>query len=129
VIVLDSAAAVDYLARLGPGDWVAEQILADPDLHAPHLIDVEVIGALRRLVSAGALVAARARRALEDLRDLDVVRYGHLPFLERMWQLRAHVTMSDAAFVALAEALGATLVTTDRKLAGAHGLRSTVLAP
>lgn len=129
MIVLDSSAAVDYLAGLEPSEWVAEQLLADPDLHAPHLIDIEVAGALRRLAAAGWFSATRAHRALDDLADLGVTRYPHVPLLERIWELRASLTVADAAFVALAEGLRATLVTTDGALARAPGHRAQVRTP
>jgi predicted nucleic acid-binding protein len=119
LIVLDSSAATDYLARLDPGEWVAEQLLRDPDLHAPHLLDVEVVNALRGLVLQRRLSLRAARAAVDDLADLDLVRYPHLALLDRIWTLRGPLTAYDATFVALAEELGATLVTTDRRQANA----------
>jgi predicted nucleic acid-binding protein len=130
LIVLDSSAAVDYLVGTEPqGDWVEACIRADDDLHAPYVVDVEVAGALRRLVLSGELARTVARRALADLEALDLRRYPHLPFVPRMWQLRDHIQAADACFVALAEALDATLVTTDRRLAAAPGSRARILAP
>jgi predicted nucleic acid-binding protein len=129
VIVLDTSAAVDYLVRLGEGDWVEERLEADPDLHAPHIIDVEVVGALRRLVRHGDLSAKRAEQALRDLLALDLARYSHRPFLGRMWELRENLTASDAIFIALAEALSADLVTTDRGLASAPEIGVRILTP
>jgi predicted nucleic acid-binding protein len=130
LIVLDSSAAVDYLVGTEPlGDWVEACIRADDDLHAPYVVDVEVVGALRRLVLSGELARAVARRALADLEALDLRRYPHLPFVPRMWQLRDNIHAADACFVALAEALDATLVTTDRRLAAAPGSRARILAP
>jgi len=129
VIVLDSSAAVDYLLGLRFSDWVADRLIEDSDLHAPHLIDVEVVGALRRLVNHGDVTATHARQALADHFSLRLIRYPHLPFLERMWELRRNLTASDAVFVALAEALGADLVTTDRALASAPGVRAAIVTP
>jgi predicted nucleic acid-binding protein len=129
LIVLDSSAAVDYLARRAPGDWVAEQIFAEPTLHAPHVLDVEVVSALRRLVRTASIAEATAAAALARLLQLDVTRYPHLPLIPRMWELRAVASASDAAFVALAESLDAVLVTTDARLARTHGLRVEILAP
>jgi predicted nucleic acid-binding protein len=130
LIVLDSSAAVDYLVGTEPlGDWVEARITADDDLHAPHVVDVEVVGALRRLVLAGELARTVARQALADLGALNLRRYPHLPFVPRVWQLRDNVPAADACFVALAEALDATLVTTDRRLAAASGVRARILAP
>ena len=90
MIVLDSSAAVDYLVGYEPqATWVAEQILADSDLHAPHVFDLEVIGAIRRAALKGDLSRARARQIVSDLIDLDIARYPHLPFIEKIG--RAHV--------------------------------------
>lgn len=127
--MIDSSAAVDLLARRAPGEWVAEQILLEPSLHAPHVLDVEVVAALRSLVLRGELEAPTAGAALKRLAQLDVSRYPHLPLVGRMWQLRATVTAADAAFVALAELLDAVLLTTDARLARAPGIRATVLVP
>jgi predicted nucleic acid-binding protein len=129
MIVLDSSAAVDYLSGRGPGEWVEERLLGGAELHAPHLIDVEVTGALRRRVQRGELSRSLAEQALADLADLDMTRYPHLPFLARAWELRENLTVADAIFVALAEALDAALVTTDTALAGAPGVRARIEAP
>ena len=81
---------------------------------------------LRRLVAQGLLSVDRAGDARTDYADLAILRYPHLPFLDRIWELRANLTASDAAFVALSEALGAPLVTTDARLAAAPGHRAHV---
>lgn len=93
------------------------------DVHAPHLIDIEVVSAIRRLERMGRLTRDRAAEALEDLRDLAIRRYPHLGLIERIWQLRHNVTTADAAYIALAEALDAPLITADARLARApaHG--------
>jgi predicted nucleic acid-binding protein len=129
VIVLDSSAAIDYLIGRGAGEWVETQLRDLDEVHAPHLLDVEVVGALRRRLQAGELSRRRAQDALADFQDLRVRRYPHRPFLHRMWELRDNLTASDAVFVALAEALAFPLVTTDRALATAPGPRIPVLAP
>ena len=130
MIVLDSSAAVDYLVRhRDQGDWVADQLHADGDLHAPHLIDVEVVAALRALVSHGAISPERGARALESLLGLDLARYPHLPFARRMWSLSANHSAADAVFIALAQALDAPLVTTNAHLAQAPNLPVQVRVP
>ncbi len=129
MIVLDSSAAVEFLVGRDLGVWVETQLAADPDLHAPHLIDVEVASALRKLVRLGEIGESFARRALTDFADFDLARYPHLPFLGRIWQLRTNLTAPDATYVALTESLGATLVTTDRRFARAPALRTRVIAP
>jgi len=93
---------------------------------APHLIDVEVLAAWRRLAGTGRLEEQRAELARSDLRSLAIERVPHGPLLERAWELRANLTAYDATYVALAELLDAALVTADEKLAGAPGLRCTV---
>ena len=84
---------------------------------------------LRRFVHGGLLGPARARLALDDFVDLDLKRYAHLPFLDRIWELRVNLTTSDATFVALAEALAAPLVTTDRRLGRAPTKHVTIVTP
>ncbi len=88
-------------------------------LHAPDLIDLEVCQTLRRYVRSQELSAARAETALDLLGQLDLNRYSHVPLLPRIWQLRDNLTAYDGAYVALAEALGATLLTCDERLARA----------
>ena len=81
---------------------------------------------LSRFVAAGRISADRGREALDDFLDLAVVRYPHDVLAARMWELRDNLTAYDAMYVALAEALGAPLITTDRRLAGAAGIRCVV---
>jgi len=95
-------------------------------LHAPHLLDIEVTQVLRRLVRQKEIALARADQALEDLSHLVLERHDHLSLVPRVWQLRDSLTAYDAAYVALAEALDAPLLTSDAKLAGAHGHRATI---
>jgi predicted nucleic acid-binding protein len=122
LIVLDASATLELLLRTHRGDRVAAWISpASQTLHAPHLLDLEVTQVLRRYTSAGDIEPERAREALEDLMALGIHRYAHEPMLQRIWQLRTNLTAYDAAYVALAEALGATLVTSDARLAGAPG--------
>ena len=122
MIVLDASAAVALVLRLPLGEEVGQR-LADPDeaVHAPHLLGVEVAQVVRRYVHRGELRAERGDEALSDLADLDVVRHPHEPLLARMWRLRDNMTAYDAAYVALAEALDAPLLTLDARLADAPG--------
>jgi predicted nucleic acid-binding protein len=129
LIVLDSSAAVDYLVgHRHQAEWVRARLLEDDDIHVPHLLDVEVVGAIARLVRTRGITVALAEQALLDLANLDVSRYPHLLLVQRMWDLRANVTAYDAAFVALAETLDAPLVTTDQRLAQAPGLDVEIVA-
>ncbi len=129
MVVADTSAVIDYLLGTPQAGWVATLIEPEARLHAPHVLDVEVLGVLRRYVRLGDAAVDRAEAALDDLADLAITRYSHLPFLPRMWQLRDNVSPRDAAFVALAEALGASLLTTDRRLARTPGLEIEILTP
>jgi predicted nucleic acid-binding protein len=95
--------------------------LRNESLHTPHLLDLEVGQVLRRLVREAAVSAQRADEAIQDLLDLRVARYPHLLLLPRIWQLRHNFSAYDAAYVVLAEELGATLITRDARLASASG--------
>lgn len=126
MIVVDASIVVTALADDGADGARARQRLLADRLVAPHLIDVEVLAAWRRLAGTGRLEEQRAELARSDLRSLAIERVPHGPLLERAWELRANLTAYDATYVALAELLGAALVTADEKLAGAPGLRCTV---
>lgn len=127
MIVVDASALLELLLQTPLGTRVEARLLRDDEeFHAPHLIDVEVTQALRRLVRAGEVSAHRAAEAIEDLVDLDLHRHAHLDFLTRAWKLRENVTAYDAMYVALAEALGATVVTCDTRLAKAPGHRARI---
>lgn len=133
MIVLDASAAVDVLLNFGPAaPQVRERIRGEDagesrqSLHVPHLFEVEVLHALRRLVLNGEIPQSRGLRAVRLLSSMRLTRYPHAAFVERIWELKENVSAYDAAYVALAEALGAPLVTTDGRLAKAPGLRARV---
>jgi predicted nucleic acid-binding protein len=121
VLVVDTSAVIAALAAADPPLELLERLASDNDLHAPHLIDVEFLHALRRLCFSGDMSEDRAADARVDFRDLAVVRYPHEELTDRIWELRHNLTAYDAAFVALAEALEAPLVTVDGRLATAPG--------
>ena len=116
------------LLNFGPAAGRLRERIAQPDetLHVPHLFDVEVLNVLRRHALRGALSEARARLALRRLSGAALDRYPHGPLVARIWDLRDNLTAYDAAYVALAEALDAPLVTTDDRLARASGHRARV---
>jgi predicted nucleic acid-binding protein len=127
VIVVDASAVLEILLRTPAARRVEKRLFPGGEsLHAPHLLDVEVAQVLRRNVLAGTMEAGRGREALEVLAALPVTRYPHTVFLERIWDLRHNVTAYDAAYLALSEALRATLVTRDARLASVPGLAATV---
>ncbi len=120
MIVVDASALVRYLARVGDdARWVVGRLRSVPDFHAPELVDAETLQGLRRLVLTRTVSADSASTAVLGLLDAPIIRYPHRPFVERAWELRGQLTAYDALYVALAEALDATLVTTDRRLARA----------
>jgi predicted nucleic acid-binding protein len=127
VIVVDASALLEFLLQTPLGTRVEARLLRhDDEFHSPHLVDVEVTQALRRLGRAGEVSADRAAEAIEDLVDLDLHRHAHLDLLSRAWKLRENVTAYDAMHVALAEALDATVVTCDTPLANAPGHRAQI---
>ena len=127
MIVVDASAMIEVLLRT-PAAAAVDARLFEPGetLHAPHLLDVEVAQVFRRYVANGDIDADRGREALDDLADLRLRRYPHDVLLPRIWELRHNLTAYDAAYVALAEALDAPLLTRDRRLAAAAGVRARV---
>jgi predicted nucleic acid-binding protein len=107
-------------------EFVSSGVSTDDDtLHAPHLLDVEVLSALRRLVRTGEVLAERAEEAIEDLALRRIIRHGHLDFATRVWELRQNFTPYDAMYPALAESLDATVLTCDRPFGSVAGPLST----
>ncbi|MGI8785364.1 MAG: type II toxin-antitoxin system VapC family toxin [Acidobacteriota bacterium] len=127
MIVLDASAAIEWLLRTPTGGRVEARIFGKAaSLHAPHLLDIEVTQVLRRYVTSGVIAPWRGQDALEDFLDLSLSRYPHDVLLGRVWELRGTLTAYDAAYVALAEALDAPLLTCDRKIASASGHHARV---
>ena len=126
MLVVDTSAVVAALVARPPNQALVDRLRVDGDLHAPHLLDVELLHALRRLVLAGQLSEDRAADVRTDVADLTVVRYGHGALADRTWDLRHNLTAYDATFIALAEALNAPLVTCDARLARAPGSSAVV---
>lgn len=127
MIVPDASAILELLTRSERGQRI-EALLLGPkvSLHAPALIDLEVAQVLRRYVTRGDVSAHWARNALGVMTAFPVTRYLHEPLLPRIWVLRENVTAYDAAYVALAEGLGARLVTCDARLAKVKGIHAAV---
>ena len=127
--VVDASAVLEVLLRTTVGARLERRLLAPGgSLHAPHLIDVEVAQVLRRYESAGVLTLDRGEEAVADLAAFPLERYPHDVLLPRIWELRRNVTAYDAAYLALAEALRASFVTCDGRLATAPGHRVKVEA-
>jgi predicted nucleic acid-binding protein len=122
MIVVDASAMTELLLQTDLGTRVERRLYGgDDDLHAPHLVDVEVLSALRRLVQAGEVLRERAEEAIEDLGMISLIRHGHLDLASRAWELRQHATAYDAMYIALAESLDATIVTCDRPFGARPG--------
>jgi predicted nucleic acid-binding protein len=121
VLVVDTSAVLEALAAHDPAPGLVERLAQDGDLHGPHLIDTEVLHALRRMTLDGTISDERATDARTDFAELALVRYPHQPLNDRVWALRHNLTAYDATFIALAETLDAPLITCDARLASAPG--------
>ncbi len=123
VIVLDASVVVELLLASDAGRRATDRLVQlQADLHAPELMDVEVLHVLRRAASNARISAARAEEAMVVLETMPVRRHGHGALRRRVWQHRANLSAYDATYVALAEGLGGRLMTRDARLAGAPGL-------
>ena len=127
MIVADASALIDLLLESEVRTRLEQRLLSgEESLHTPHVVDLEVAHTLRRLVLTGVLSSERAEVALADMADLQLNRYPHVELVPRVWELRDTLTAYDAAYVALAEALEATLVTRDARLARSSGHQARV---
>ena len=121
MIVLDASVVVELLINSALGQSIRQELAAhDESLIAPHLLDIEVVSALRRLDAAQRIDPYRAAQLLDDLAALPADRCPHEPLLPRIWELRPNLTAYDATYIALAEATGSVLYTCDQKLRKGH---------
>ncbi|HEX6467484.1 MAG TPA: type II toxin-antitoxin system VapC family toxin [Streptosporangiaceae bacterium] len=114
-IVVDSAAMINALIDAGSPELMAE--MSRHELVAPHLLDLEVLSVLRKLVFRGVLSETDADDAHDLYADMNVTRYASDGMAKRIWSLRATLNCYDAAYVVLAEVLQVPLVTCDAKMA------------
>ncbi len=127
MIVVDASAVIEALLRSERGVLVEQHLLtAASSLHAPDLVDVEVLSGFRRMTFSKDLAVSRAQRALAVFGELRLRRWSTQPLRDRIWALRQSIAPYDAAYVTLAERLGCPLLTCDRRLAGATGHRATI---
>jgi predicted nucleic acid-binding protein len=126
VIVVDASVLAPALADDGAdGDRVRERLRGE-QLVAPELVDLEILSTFRRAARGGRLDERRSGQALDDLAALPLRRVSHLALLPRVWELRDNLTAYNAAYVALAEALDALLLTADGAMKKASGTRCEV---
>lgn len=128
-VVCDASAVVALLLDEGSDGRWATQVLTGVDLAAPSLISFECANIIRRHELAGLVSADQAAQAHADLLDLAIEQWPYEPIAARTWQLRRNLSSYDAGYVALAELIGASLVTLDRRISRAPGLRCRVATP
>jgi predicted nucleic acid-binding protein len=128
VIVADASAVVEVLLNTPSGAEIRDLLFASEEtIHVPHLLDLEVLQVLRRYARTSGIGNARIERALEIYADMGLNRYPHTALFRRIWELRHNFTAYDAAYIALAEALDAPLLTCNRAFASASGHRAKIL--
>jgi predicted nucleic acid-binding protein len=127
VIVADASAVVEVLLNTPSGLEIRRRFGLEEEIDVPHLLDLEVLQVLRRYDRTSALDAQRMEEALQDYEDLPLRRHSHRVLLPRIWELRHNLTAYDATYLALAETLGASLITRDRAFASIKGHRARVL--
>jgi predicted nucleic acid-binding protein len=127
MMVVDASIVASALVDDDADGERARLRLAGEELLAPELLDLEVASAWRRAATSGRLPPRRAEQALADLAALPIARAPHQPLMERIWELRDHLTAYEAAYVALAEALECPLLTADEPLSRADGPRCEIL--
>ena len=127
MIVVDASAVLELLLGTPASETISQRLFREGESwHVPHLLDLEVAQVLRRYTTAAEIDEQRGSQALEDLQAMPLVRYPHTVLLSRIWQLRDNVTAYDAAYLALAEALAAPLVTRDGRLRNVPGVQAAV---
>lgn len=126
MIVVDASVLAPALGDDGADGELARSRLGAGPLFAPELIDLEVASVWRRAARGGRLEGRRAQQALADLASFPLTRAPHAPLLPRIWELRENVTPYDAAYIALAEVLEATLLTADARLEATLGARCEI---
>jgi predicted nucleic acid-binding protein len=129
MIVLDASVVVELLTNGPLANSIRNELAArDDGFLVPHLIDVEVVSAFRRLAAGQRVDSHHSRQLLAGLSALPAERYSHTPLIGRIWELRSNFTAYDAAYIALAEATDSVLYTCDEKLRQGHRARVKVFA-
>ena len=129
MIVLDASVVVELITRGPLADSIRSKLAGSYDsIVVPHLIDVEVMNALRGLTAGHRIDSHHCGQLLAQLAALSAERYSHTPLLRRIWELRHNFTAYDATYIALAEATGSVLYTCDEKLRSGHRARVELFA-
>ncbi len=124
MIVLDASVVVELLTNGTRADSIRIELAGrDESFIVPHLIDIEALSAIRRLVAGQRIDPYRSRQFLAELAALPAERYSHAPLIGRIWELRHNFTAYDAAYIALAGATNSILYTCDEKLGKGHRAR------
>jgi predicted nucleic acid-binding protein len=127
MIVLDASVVVELLINGDLANSIRNELaLRDESFIVPHLLDVEVVGAVRKLVANQRIDSHRSGQLLAGLAALPAERYSHTPLLGRIWELRNNFTAYDATYIALAEATNSVLYTSEEKLRKGHRARVVV---
>jgi predicted nucleic acid-binding protein len=127
MLVLDASIVLELILRTPKGALASKMILhAGEELHAPHVIDIELTHTLRRMVREKELEADAAEKSLDDFLDITLTRHAHTEFLSTIWSLRNALSAYDAVYVALAESVAAPLLTCDGRLSRSHGHRADI---
>lgn len=126
MLIVDASCLYEVLAGAPHAGQARRRLAADHDQAAPHIIDAEVLGIIRRDYMLGRLDRTAAQQAVEDLREWPGERFSHRALLERAWELRNVLRIWDALYVALAEAMDATLLTLDERLGRVQGLNCRI---
>ncbi len=129
MLIVDAGCLFEVVADTQRAEVIRGLLAADQEHGAPHMVDVEVLNVIRRFEFDGRLDPTAASQAIEDLQGWPGERFGHRSLIRRAWELRPNVRGWDAFYVALAEALDATLLTLDTRLARSTGPRCRIQVP
>jgi predicted nucleic acid-binding protein len=129
MLVVDASCVAEVVLAGPDAEPIRARLADDPDQAAPHLLDAEVLGVVRRAHLRGEVDGTAAAQAIDDLETWPAARVDHRPLLERAWELRESLSAPDALYVALAEMLDAPLLTLDRRITKARGLRCRMQIP
>jgi predicted nucleic acid-binding protein len=121
MIVLDASVVVELLINGSLADTIRDELArSNQSFIVPHLIDIEVVSAIRRLAAGRKMDSYRCEQILADLAALPAERYSHVPLIGRIWELRRNFTAYDATYIALAEVTNSVLYTGDENLRKGH---------